>query len=174
VTKLKSCLIVLIIFSAQATYGQNAKLYVVKDKDTLNSKVTGVKIFLDIENQLVAFSNSDSLIYPKNIIPDSINSIVVVYQYDTLSFYNFKERVKVSTIPKLIRMQLPFYGSLFDDKRNMYFTIDSYPFENDDRKETASLNMVNSKIPITKMTIVELYYQVKEIQLFEPRIKNNR
>lgn len=157
------------------SYGQNGKLFFIKDKDTLNVAANNVKVFIEIDNRLIPFNKDEKLVYPDGINLDNINSIIVLYNTDTLSFFNYKEKVKFSRLPlPVVKTLLPIYSGIFSDRRNMYFTIDSYPFENKERKETAGMNQKNSKIPKSKMVITELYYQVTEMYLYEPGKRINR
>lgn len=173
---LKSLLLILgFLLFGHITYCQGGKLFFIKDKDTLNVAESNIKVFIEFNSRLLPFNQGDDLLYSDSINLDSINSLIVVYNNDSLSFYNFKEMVKSSRLPlSIIKTQLPIYSSLFSDKRNMYFAIDIYPFENKDRSKTATLNLKNSNVPLNKVTICELYYQVREIHLFEPKKKNNR
>lgn len=135
----------------------------------MNVADNNIKVFIEIDNRFIPFNNHEILVYSDSIDLNNINSIIVLYNKDTLSFYNFYEHVKSSKLPlSVIRALQPIYSSIFSDKRNMYFTVYRYPFENKVRKETAALNQENSKMTIAKMIITELYYQVTEMQLYEP------
>ena len=166
--------LVLIITNTQFSAAQSAKLFFIKDKDTLSVGQAGIKVFLDVENKLIPFNNNESLEYPDahKINFDSINSVVVTYRNDTLSFYNIKVLFKYSSLPaNIIWLQKPSYSAVFADRRNMYFTIDGYPFENEDREDVAERNIEKSKLSLNKMTVVELHYQMTEIHAYEPKIK---
>jgi hypothetical protein len=173
---LKSPFLILgILLFRHLTFCQDGKLFFIKDKDTVKVAENNIKVFIEFSNGLLRFNQGDNLIYPNSINLDSINSIIVVYNNDSSSFFNFNEMVKSSRLPlPIIKLQLPIYSSVFSDRRNMYFTIDKYPYENKDRKQTATMNLKNSNVRLNKMTISELYYQVTEIHLYEPKKKNNR
>jgi hypothetical protein len=174
--KLKALILISsFLLTGQLTFSQQGKLFLIKEKDTLSVVDNGIKVFLEVSDQLITFNQGDNLVYPQNINLDSINAIIVLYNKDTLRFYDLKEMTKSSKLPlSIVKASLPIYSSLFSDKRNMYFTIDSYPFENKDRKQTAIVNVKDSKEPLSKMTIIEFYYQVKEMHVYHPKKGNYR
>lgn len=164
----------ILVFASYAfSFGQNGRFYFVTDKDTLNDKFSEVKLLIEMANgDLIQFNKNDSLIYPLNINIDSINSIIVNYKSKKLSFYNFNEQVKNSHLPlEIIKVQQPHYSTLFEDKRNLYFTVDNYPFESNDRKESAKLGVDYAKVPLQKIIIVELYFQVLEMYILNDKGK---
>ena len=121
---------------------------------------------------LIPFNKSDSLIYSLNINTDSINSIVVNYKSKKLSFFNFKDQIKNSHLPlEVIKVQQPHYLRLFADKRNLYFTVDNYPFESNDREESAIMDLDYAKAPLQKIVVVELFYQVREMFILNDKEK---
>jgi hypothetical protein len=145
--------------------GQNGKFYYIIDKDTINIKANELQLFLEMtDGELIEFNKADELLYPKNIIVDSINSIVVSFLNKKHSFFNYKEKIKYSNLPlSILKIQRPNYRDLFTEKRNLYFTIDNYPFENNDRLLCANSNLENSNLSLSKLIIIELYYQSIEI-----------
>jgi hypothetical protein len=160
------------LFSS-ALFGQNGRLYFIVDKDTLKKKYSEVNLFLETNcGDLVPFNFNDSLIYPTKISSDSLNSIVVKYKDKTLSFFNLKDQVKNSHLPlEVIKVTQPWYSTLFTDKRNLYFTVDNYPFETNDRKESAKMNLDYAKVPLNKIIVVELYYQVSQMSILNDKGK---
>lgn len=159
----------------QLAFSQDGKLFFIKDNDTLNVEENNIKVFLEVNDRLIPFNQSDNLIYPDSINLDSINSIVVTFKTDTLSFYNFKEDLKFLNLPlEIIKIMKPFYSIIFSEKRNMYFTVDSYPFEGDIRIRTAKDSSKRYKIPKAKMIIAELFYQVIETQAVKPKKMDKR
>ena len=147
------------------SFGQNGKFYFITDKDTIRNNSNEVKVFIEMANgDSIQFNRHDSLLYPLNINTDSINSIIVIYRSKKLSFYNFKDKVKYSRLPlEVIKVQQPHYSKIFADKRNLYFTVDNYPFESIDREESAKMDLDYAKVPLKKIIVVELFYQVREM-----------
>jgi hypothetical protein len=145
-------------------FGQDGRFYFIKDKDTINSNQINVTVMLEMSNKTtILFKDHNKLLYPATINCDSINSILILYNKDTLSFFNFKELVKNSNLPPIVlNAQRPLYSSLFKDRRNMYFTVDTYPFDNEERTEVAKLK---DKKNYKNKTVVELYYQGIEMKI---------
>ena len=156
------CLVCCLLLGGHFLVAQEARLYFIRDRDTLSVEKMGLKVFLEFRNHFLLFNQADRLIYPPAHEPDSVLSIRVVLGKDTLSFFNLPEMLRQSSLPpEIIRRQVPFYQSVFADRRNMYFAIDHYPYEEDDRRQADETGKDGTP---RHLTLAELYYQAREIQ----------
>ncbi len=128
------------------------------DNKEYNNSDNKYKLFLETEKELIKFSESNSLLIPKET-PNNINSIfLVIDNTDTLSFFNYKKNISKGFPKDLAKTLSPMYESVFKDKRDLNLIIDSSPYENESIKKFIKENPTNNG-----KTIFSMYYQVTNI-----------
>ena len=163
--KLSILAICILSFIGSTILAQDSKLYLIKNKDTVSQ--IDVKILLELPNKTIQLNQGNKLVYPAGIALDSINSLLVVYKDDTISFFNIKKMKESGKFSKsFLRNMIPDFKELIKTKANMYFTIDTYPFDTESRKEMAKLN---EKKTYKKLHILELVYQAKSTRIYKPK-----
>lgn len=162
------------LFSCIEVFCQHNRIFIIQNKDTVDFSVCPIEVYFNTPSGFVRISHEDSIVVPPSINYDSINSIEIILKNDTFSFFNTNVFQGNNHLPpKVAKALSPDFRKIILRKTDMFFTIDTYPFDTKDHKETAKRNEIILKAKSRKLFVLELKYQIEEIQVFKLRTSNS-
>ena len=123
-------LFLLIYFSSK---GQTPKLELKIDGER-NTRLDSINVFFKTNNSLIDILNNSTgtIVKPIELKVDSIQSILLVIQNDTLEFFDTKSVLNSNFPPTVKEALMPQYRRMLDSDINWSIYLDNYPFENED------------------------------------------